>query len=72
MAVEKTATKKTAAKKTAAKKTTAKTVKRSAVVKKGSKYACSECGKVVTIDTACRCAETCEIMCCGSPMKLKK
>ena len=60
-----TKTKKTAP----AKKTT--TTKKKAV-KKGSKFTCSTCGLVVSVDEVCGCVETCDIVCCGVPMKPKK
>jgi hypothetical protein len=60
-----TKTKKTAP----AKKTTAAKKK---TMKKGSKYACSACGLVVSVDEVCGCVDACEIICCGKPMKTKK
>ncbi|MBP1746418.1 MAG: hypothetical protein H6Q54_1033 [Deltaproteobacteria bacterium] len=42
------------------------------VVPKGSKYTCGVCGMVVSVDTACGCVETCDLICCAKPMKLKK
>ena len=60
-----TKTKKTAP----AKKTT--TTKKKAVTK-GSKFACTTCGLVVSVDEVCGCVETCDIVCCGVPMKPKK
>jgi hypothetical protein len=41
-------------------------------VPKGSKYTCGVCGMVVSVDTACGCVETCDLICCAKPMKLKK
>lgn len=41
-------------------------------VKKGTKYACSVCGMVVSVDTVCGCAEVCDLVCCGKEMKVKK
>jgi len=35
----------------------------------GSGYACSVCGLAVTVDRVCGCAEVCDLMCCGEPMK---
>lgn len=62
------ATKKPAAKaKPVAKKPAAKSS-----VKKGTKYACSVCGMVVSVDTVCGCAEVCDLVCCGKEMKVKK
>jgi hypothetical protein len=60
-----TKTKRTA---TAKKSTTAK----KKTMKKGSKYACSTCGLVVSVDEVCGCVDACEIICCGKPMKSKK
>jgi len=40
-------------------------------MKTGSKYVCYSCGLVVSVDTACGCAEAHELICCGSPMKAK-
>jgi hypothetical protein len=54
--------------KTAAK---AKPAKKAGVTK-GSKYSCSVCGLVVSVDTACGCAEAAHIVCCSKPMKAKK
>jgi hypothetical protein len=41
-------------------------------MKKGTKYSCKVCGLVVAVDTACGCAEACDIFCCEKPMKVKK
>jgi hypothetical protein len=30
------------------------------------------CGMVVSVDTACGCVDTCDLICCEKPMKLKK
>ncbi len=35
---------------------------------KGEKYECEDCGLVVAIEDPCGC-ETCELVCCGEPMK---
>lgn len=75
----KTTPKKTAAKpavkkaaaKPAAKKAAAKPSAKPAM-KKGTKYSCKVCGLVVAVDTACGCAEACDIFCCEKPMKVKK
>lgn len=68
-----------AAKKPAAKspakpaaKAAAKPAAKKPVVPKGSKYTCSVCGMVVSVDTACGCVEACDLVCCSKPMKLKK
>lgn len=36
---------------------------------KGDSYACEVCGLVVSVDEVCGCVETCDILCCGEPMK---
>ena len=41
-------------------------------VSKGESYACEVCGLVVTVDEACGCADICDIVCCGQPMKETK
>ncbi|MDA8241250.1 MAG: hypothetical protein M0Z67_12890 [Nitrospiraceae bacterium] len=63
----------TAAKKTKAKKTVArKPAKKAAGMKEGSSYVCGVCGLAVTVDTACGCAETAHLICCGKPMTTKR
>jgi len=54
------------------KKAAKKTAKRNAKSKKGSQYACSDCGMIVTIDNDCGCAQGCDLICCGEPMSPKK
>ena len=75
-AAKKPAAKKPAPKAKAAAKPAAKTVTKSAtkkpLVPKGSKYTCSVCGMVVSVDTACGCVEACDLICCSKPMRLKK
>jgi hypothetical protein len=68
------ATKKPAAKaKPVAKKTAVKTKPAAkSSMKKGTKYACSVCGLVVSVDTVCGCTEVCDLICCGKEMKAKK
>lgn len=39
---------------------------------KNERYACETCGLVVSVDETCGCVDTCDIVCCGSEMKLKK
>jgi len=39
---------------------------------KGDTYGCEVCGLVVTVDEDCGCVDTCDIICCGEPMKVKK
>ncbi len=76
MAIAKTSVKKGSKKtavKTAAKKTPAKrTATKKAGVKKGNRYSCGVCGLVVTVDTACGCAEAAHLICCERPMRMKK
>ncbi len=69
--------KKTAAKKSAVKTVSKKTVakkaaKKTAGMKEGNRYTCSACGLVVTVDTACGCAETTHLICCEKPMRMKR
>jgi hypothetical protein len=49
-------------------------VKKAAVknARKGQSLECEVCGLAVTIDEDCGCVETCDIVCCGEPMKEKK
>jgi hypothetical protein len=56
------------------KKVNKKVVKKSSKkgVKKGDVYKCSVCGIAVRVDEACGCVETCDIICCEKPMRLKK
>ena len=41
-------------------------------VKKGDRYECGVCGLAVTVDEVCGCADVCDIICCGEPMKQRK
>jgi hypothetical protein len=41
------------------------------VKKKGEKYECEDCGLVVLVEDPCGC-ESCELVCCGKPMKPAK
>ena len=66
----KNATKKAAPKPVEVKKAAPKPAK-AAGMKKGSKYSCSVCGLVVSVDNLCGCS-TCDILCCSKPMKAKK
>lgn len=51
----------------------AKTGKKAAVVaKKGTRFSCGVCGIGVVVDEVCGCVDTCDIVCCGSPMATKK
>lgn len=64
---------KPAAKKPAPKtKAAAKPAAKKPAVPTGSKYTCSVCGMVVSVDTACGCVDACDLICCEKPMKLKK
>jgi hypothetical protein len=38
------------------------------MAKKGAKYKCDECGLVVVVDEVCGCS-SCDLICCGAPMK---
>lgn len=49
-----------------------KIVKKKARAKRGSRYSCSICGLIVTVDNICGCVETCDIVCCGEEMKPKR
>jgi len=76
-AVKKTIVKKATAKKTSLKKTTAKkTVKPAGRKKKevtpGDRYSCNVCGLIVSVDEESGFVETCDIICCGEPMKTEK
>ena len=42
------------------------------VKKKGEQYKCDECGLVVLVEDPCGCEDTCELVCCGAPMKQVK
>ncbi len=55
----------------AAKKTAKKSTQKRSGTSKGDKYACSECGMVVTVDEDCNCVDVCDLICCGEPMKLR-
>ena len=66
--VVKKAAVKTASKKAPVKRTATKT----AGVKEGDSYSCGVCGLVVTVDTACGCAEATHLICCERPMRMKK
>ncbi len=41
-------------------------------IKKGSKLACQVCGFAVTVDRICGCVEESHLICCKTPMKLKR
>lgn len=49
-----------------------KVVKKKGKVQKKKKMYCEKCGLVVTIDTACGCVDTCDLICCGEQLKEKK
>lgn len=82
--LKKVATKKTTAKKAVAPKVNTKktTVAKKAItkkaadikpaIKKGSKLACQACGFAVTVDRICGCPEESHLVCCDTPMKLKR
>lgn len=62
---------KTASRKTAVKKTVKRSRKPSGRVRKGEGYVCTVCGLSVTVDEACGCVDTCDIICCGQQMEPK-
>jgi hypothetical protein len=41
-------------------------------VKKGDAYECGVCGIVVSVDEACGCVDTCDLICCEKPMRAKR
>jgi len=71
---KKAPTPKVKTKKTAvAKKTvTKKAAGNKPAIKKGSKLACQVCGFAVTVDRICGCLEETPLICCKTPMKLKR
>lgn len=73
MAITKTAPKKTTVSKkvkTAPKPATKKTAtKKKKKMEAGAGYECSVCGLAVSVDKACDCDDTCDIICCGEPME---
>jgi len=71
MAVKKAAKRAPAKKKTAGKRAGCKSPSK-AKVKVGDQYKCSVCGLVVSVDEACGCVETCDIICCEKQMKKKR
>jgi hypothetical protein len=72
MATKKAVAKKTTTKKSTAKKPAAKIIKKKKAFTKGDKYVCNVCGLVISVDKACDCVESCELICCDKPMKAKK
>ncbi len=68
-AAPKVKTPKTAAVKKAA---TIKATEEKPAIKKGSKLACHVCGFAFTVDRVCGCLEEAHLICCDTPMKLKK
>ena len=62
MAVKKAVKKKAPAKRRAARGKT----------KAGDAYVCGVCGLAVTVDEVCGCIDTCDIICCETPMKRKR
>jgi hypothetical protein len=76
-AAKKTTVKKVTAKKTTLKKTTAKKMvnpagRKMKEVAPGDRYSCNVCGLIVSVDEDSGFVETCDIICCGKPMKTKK
>jgi hypothetical protein len=70
-AAKKAPAKKAVAKKAVAKKAASRTASRGGL-KTGDQYKCSVCGLVVSVDETCGCVETCDIVCCDTPMKKKR
>jgi hypothetical protein len=60
-----------AVKKAVAKKAAKKAVARGKT-KEGDAYVCGVCGLAVTVDEECGCVDTCDIICCDTPMKKKR
>ncbi len=57
----------------ATKKAPAKGVMKTAKkVSRGDRYSCEVCGLIVSVDEACGCVDTCDIICCGKEMKAGK
>ncbi len=56
----------------AKKAVTKKAADKNPAVKKGSKLACQVCGFAVTVDHIGGCLEETPLICCETPMKLKK
>jgi len=58
-----------------AKKAPVKAAVKKAVAKKspvkGQALECEVCGLAVIVNEDCGCVETCDIICCGAPMKAK-
>ena len=59
-------------KKAPAKRALAKRAPARGVKKVGDAYTCSVCGLGVTVDEVCGCVDTCDIICCDTPMKKKR
>jgi hypothetical protein len=74
VATRKVATRKVATRKVAPVKKAVAAKKRGVAGKtsRGDSYACGVCGLLVTVDETCGCADVCDIICCGKPMKVKK
>jgi hypothetical protein len=58
-------------KKKTTKKITPKKTTKNKKVKKNDKLVCKKCGLVVSVDTICGCADACDLLCCGTEMKVK-
>ena len=69
--VKRAPARKAAAKKPAARKAAAPARRSTNNVKKGQAYECMVCGLAITVDEDCGCVDTCDIICCGKPMKSK-
>ena len=61
-----------AVKKAVVKKTPVKKAMARGKTKAGDAYVCGVCGLAVTVDEACGCVDTCDIICCEKPMEKKR
>ena len=69
---KKTTAKKALVPKAAGKKLASKTAEANPTIKKGSKLACKVCGFAITVDRICDCMEEAHLVCCDTPMHIKK
>ncbi len=66
---------KAVAKKKLTKKPAKKMVRRSGSrvkTKEGDRYACEVCGLAITVDETCGCVDSCDLICCETPMTKKR
>ncbi len=66
------ATRKTAVRSASTKAGVKRTARKTTGMTKGSSYTCGVCGLIVTVDTACGCAEPSHLICCEKPMRKKR